>query len=171
MKKEKTKKVRVAVDAKWVGDSYEVEFNDLQIPLDGVKRYHHTLFKLFGLTTCERIFLDYLTEIMRIDNSVYINEDEVLRFINVIGKGTGMTYQRGTVWNAFKSLRANNFLLKTKKSSGLYHINPIFFSKSGEKVRTNSIKVVFDFNGKDSKQVKESKIRIYKDMVNMYSGE
>jgi len=157
-------KKRMTVNAIVHSDDYkEGVFETFEYAMTGVKRYHHSLFRLIDLTGCDRIFLDWLTEVMGSDNSVYINEDEIKRFIATVAN-TGVVYKVSSVQQSFKRLRARNLLLKTKKASGLFHVNPIFFSKSSEKEREHTIRMVMEFDTKEDSESNKIKIEIYKDM-------
>jgi len=132
-------------------------------PVKGVKRYYHTLFRLLNLNGCERALLDWLTEVMRDDNnSIYMNNDEVDRFIETV-RGS-VKYKPSTVWQAFKKLRARNLVLKTKKARGLFHVNPVFFSKGSEKDRVKTIKMLLEFNVSDSDETNSFRLSVFKDI-------
>jgi hypothetical protein len=165
MKNVRYAKQRLCVKANVVdnGEYIEVTMADLEYPMTGVKRYYHTLFRLLQLTGCDRIYLDWLTEVMGTDNSVYINDDEMLRFITSVSE-MGVEYKVSTVKQAFKRLRARNLLLKTKKASGLFHVNPIFFSKGTERERLQNIRMLMEFDINDTTGYNDIKIKIFHDM-------
>ena len=168
MKKTRYKKTRIGIDAKYneKEDYYELVIKDFEYPVTGVKRYYHSIFKFIELTGCDRIYLDWLTEVMGNDNSVYINEDEIARFISVMEK-LGQSYKASTIKQSIKRLRASDLLLKTKKASGLFHVNPIFFGKCTEKERLENIKMTIEFKVGDSKESNVTRIRIIKEMQKM----
>lgn len=164
MEKIKYAKKRFCVNVIKHGEDYtEGVMADFEYPLTGVKRYYHTLFRLFDLRGCDRAFLDWLTEVMGSDNSVYVNDDEIHRFIVLIAK-SGIVYKSSTVRQAFKRLRSKNLILKTKKASGLFHVNPVFFSKCTEKERLKNIRMLMEFSHSDTSDCNEVKIKIFRDM-------
>jgi|GEM_PF-1984498 len=157
-------KKRVAVSTIVHSDEYmEVIIENFEYPLTGVKRYHHSLFPLVELTACERIFLDWLTEVMGSDNSVYINEDEIRRFIATIAH-TGVVYKVSTVRQAVKGLRATGMLLKIKKASGLFNVNPYFYYKGSEKDRWEAIRMIMEFDPNSDEKTNIMRLKIFKDL-------
>ena len=142
------------------GSGFELGEGKITIPLTGVKRYYHTLFLLFNLSGVDRVFLDWLTEVMGIDNRVYINDDEIERFLSV-ARSMGYSYKASTVKQSFKRLRARNLILKTKKASGLFHVNPIFYAKGTEKQRIDNICMLFNFEAGDSFETNMVKVDIF----------
>lgn len=155
---------RVAVGSVVHKDGYiEVTFDNLKYSMTSVKRYFHTIFTLTELTACERVFLDWLTEVMGADNSVYINDYEIQRFISTMAR-TGVIYKSSTIRQAVKGLRATGLLFKTTKSSGLFHVNPIFFAKGDEKTREKNIRAIMEFDVHSDEETNKMKLKIFKDM-------
>ncbi len=154
---------RIIVSGEYSDGVIIPQIENFLYPVKGVKRYYHTLFRLLDLGGCERALLDWLTEVMREDNnSIYMNNDEVERFIETVKPK--VSYKPSTVWQAFKKLRSKNLVLKTKKARGLFHINPVFFSKGSEKERVKTIKMLLEFNTSDSDETSSFKISVFKDI-------
>ena len=145
-------------------DGYkEGVMRDFEYPMTAVKRYHHSIFKLINLTGCDRVFLDWLTEVMGADNSVYINDDEINRFIATLAT-SGTVYKLSSIKQTVKRLRSLGLLLKTKKASGLFHVCPLFYSKSSESKRWETIKMLLEFDVDSDKETNEWRIKIYEEM-------
>ena len=84
MEKIKYAKKRFCVNVIKHGEDYtEGVMTDFEYPLTGVKRYYHTLFRLFDLRGCDRAFLDWLTEVMGSDTDLSYLLQSLVLFIRV----------------------------------------------------------------------------------------
>lgn len=178
---DKYKKSRLAVDYVEHADGYiELKYDEFPVPMSNIKRYRHTLFRLLGLTPCERDYLDWITEQMRNNNEFYYNDSEVAKFVAAANKFFGKRldkdgkqkdrYTTGTVKQGFKELRRRNLILKLNKASGLYMVNPVFFVKS-TKDRDRLIRMVFSFDMGDSAETKDMRLRVFNELKEIINYE
>lgn len=99
------------------------------ISLNHVRRYGGSLKALIELSGGERVFLDYLTEVMDSGNIVVHNEklrNDFLFYMDKIGVDR---YSHSHLRNIFMKLVKLNLLIGSGKRGG-YYVNPLYFSKS-----------------------------------------
>jgi hypothetical protein len=110
------------------GINYPV-YSSVVVSSNAVLRFGKSLLKLSKLNNSERLYLDYLTEVMDHQNIVFHNTKLRIDFIRYMGSEQVCTYSEAYLKKVFKSLTETEFLLSSDKRA-VYHINPIYFCKA-----------------------------------------
>lgn len=149
-------------------------FKSKAIKMTNTKRFHNCLYIILGLSKCQRLLMDWLSEEMDIDNM--ITHDEYLRakFIKFISsiqvEGKVLKYEDQTVANAFNGIVKSNDLL-LKKAKGKYMVNPEYYWRGKDEDRIATIMMNIEFgsentnfkivpNGTDYALVKKSMLKM-----------
>lgn len=111
------------------GINYPV-YGQTTISMNCVRRFGGSLLPLSKLNGTERVYLDYLTEVMDFENKVFHNEKLRTDFIKYMGSDSETSFKDQTLRKFFKNLTETPFLISSGKR-GTYFVNPVYFCKSG----------------------------------------
>lgn len=92
-----------------------------------VKRYKNCIFLLAKLSKTERLFLDYLTEIMDENNYVANNKATREGFNRFMRKLNLEEYKESTIHKCFSRLCKENLITAYKGKRGMYQVSPYYF--------------------------------------------
>lgn len=161
-------------DGHYLKDGYlHPVYKNKEVKMTSTKRFHNCLYILLGLSKCQRLLMDWLSEEM--DNENMITHDEYLRnkfikFISTIQvEGVQLDYKDQTVANAFNGIVKSTDLL-IKRAKGKYMVNPEYYWRGKDEDRIASIIMNIEFgsdnsnfkilpNGDDYTFIKKSMLR------------
>lgn len=124
-----------------------------EIKMTNTKRFHNCLYLILGLSKCQRLLMDWLSEEMDDDNMIISDEHMRSKFIKFISsinvEGKKLSYSDQTVANAFSDL-ANREDLLMRKAKGRYRINPEYYWRGNDEDRINAIMMQIQFDSENT---------------------
>jgi hypothetical protein len=127
----KRKKIKVQVGIMTHADINYPLYEHFEIPMTTVYRHGSSLSILARLTHSQRVFMDYLTEVMDKGNLVIHNEKIRSDFIFYMEKIDCGSYSHSYLRNIFQALFGYGLLVKGEKRA-YWYVNPFYFSKNAE---------------------------------------
>jgi hypothetical protein len=100
-----------------------------------VKRYTNSFHLLSRLSKCERLLIDYLSEVMDEKNTITNNQASRDGFNDLIKQTGGDMYSDSTIQKAFSELSSLDLLYKIKGKRGIYQVSLYHFFKGSEEER------------------------------------
>lgn len=118
------------------------------IKMTNTKRFHNCLYLILGLSKCERLLMDWLSEEMDDENIIVSDEHMRNKFIKFISsitvEGKKIEYKPQTVANAFNDLVKREDLL-LRYSKGRYKVNPEYYWRGKDEDRLDAIMMNIQF--------------------------
>ena len=144
--------VKFKLGYKGEGDTFLPVYSSKKINKTPIKNYGNCMHHLINLSSFERVYLDYLCEVMEEKtNIVHIDTLTKQSFLDKFELSTAEKRSMELLKKAVEKLK-NNFLIIKLKSRGVYFVNPRYFYKSSEESRKEIIREYLEWIFKNSKE-------------------